>query len=156
MRTAEILGRVCRLGAMLGIAAICGIVSPAGLLYAEPSGPPPSEARIWIYRVDNPYTTLSTPEVRINGAIVAPAALGSRFYRDVPAGNYLITAESAGAAPGQFARVALAAGETVYVKVDADNWWASANCDTAVVTFYTLVVDPRLARLEMAGLPVGG
>jgi hypothetical protein len=137
---------------MLCIAAVLGIMAPAGLLFAET----PNGARIWIYRVDDPYVTKQTPEVRINGAIVAPALLGSRFYRDVPPGNYLITADSQGTAPDQFARVTLAAGQTAYVKVDADNWRASANCNTAVVTFYTLVVDPRLARLEMASLPVGG
>jgi hypothetical protein len=156
MRTAWILGRIRRRSAGLCIAAILGIVSPASSGFAEMSGPPPGEARIWIYRVDDPYITQQTPAVRINGTVVGAARLGSRFYRDVPPGDYLITADSQGTAPDQFVRVAIAAGQSAYVKVDADNWRASANCNTTVVTFYTLVVDPRLARLEMAGLPVGG
>jgi hypothetical protein len=156
MTTREIPGRIRRFGGILCIAALFGIAAPASSGLAETAGPPPGDARIWLYRVDDPSQTQATPKVRINGTSVAVARLGSRLYRDVPPGNYLITADSQGTAPSQFAQVMLAAGQTVFVKVDANNWWASANCNTAVVTFYTLVVDPRLAQLEMAGLPLGG
>jgi hypothetical protein len=123
---------------------------------AESAGPPAGAARIWIYRVFDASVTLRTPALRLNGTVVGLARPGGAFYRDVPPGTYLITADSVGAAPDQFAKVALGAGETVFVRVDADNWWASANCETAVVTFYTRVVGPPLAQADMAGLPVSG
>jgi hypothetical protein len=145
-----------RSAAILGAALLFAATLPPRTGSAETSRPPPGEARMWIYRIDDLFITQQTPEVRINGRIVAVARLGSRFYRDVPPGNYLITADSQGSAPNQFVRVALAAGQTAYVKVDADNWWASANCETTVVTFYTLVVNPPLAQAEMASLPIGG
>jgi hypothetical protein len=87
---------------------------------------------------------------------VAVARLGSVFYRDVPPGTYLITADSPGRDVNQFARVALAAGQTAYVKVDANNWWAGVCRSCQVNTFYTLLIAPPLARAEMAGLPVAG
>jgi hypothetical protein len=135
--------------------ALFAMAMPANSAPAENAGPPPGDARIWIYRIFDPTVTLQIPDLRINNSVVAVARPGSAFYRDVPPGNYLVTADSIGSAPAQFARVTLAAGQTVFIKVDANNWWASANCNTAVITFYTLVVDPRLAQAEMASVPVG-
>jgi hypothetical protein len=156
MAMSDIRRRLWDAGTMLCAAALLGAILSPRPGFAETAAPPHGAARIWIYRIDDPSITLQTPNVRINGAVVAIAQLGTAFYRDVPPGNYLITADSSGSAPDQFARVALAAGQTVFVKVDANNWWASANCETAVVTFYTLVVYPPLARAEMASLTVAG
>jgi hypothetical protein len=86
---------------------------------------------------------------------VAVARLGRAFYRDVPPGNYLITADSRGSASDQFAQVALAAGQTVYIKVDANDRWAGMCRWCRIDTFYTMVVGSRLAGLEMAVLAVG-
>jgi hypothetical protein len=103
-----------------------------------------------------PSITLATPSVRINGAIVSVALLGSAFYRDVPPETYLITADSPGRDVNRFARVALAAGQTVYVKVDANDWWAGLCRSCTIDAFYTRLMAPGFARAEMAGLPVAG
>jgi hypothetical protein len=150
----DILRRMCRFGAILGVAAVLGTVVPARSGSAQTTGPTPGTARIWIYRIFEPSITLATPYVRINGAIVAVARLGSAFYRDVPPGTYLITADSPGRDVNQFAHVALAAGQTVYVKVDANDWWAGACRNCQINTFYTRLMPPGLARAELASLPV--
>jgi hypothetical protein len=153
MRISGILRHIRRVGAILGAAAVLGAVLPG---FAQTAGPTPGTARIWIYRTFDPSITLSTPYVRINGAIVAVARLGSAFYRDVPPGTYLITADSPGRDVNQFARVALAAGQTVFVKVDANDWWAGLCRSCQINTFYTRLMAPAFARAEMASLPVAG
>lgn len=148
------LRRICRAGALLCAAAIIAAAMPPRAGLAENAGPPPGNARIWIYRTFDPSVTLQTPYVRINGAIVGVARSGSAFYRDVAPGSYRITADSRGSAPGQFAQVVLAAGQIVYIKVDADNWWTGTCRWCRIDTFYTLLIGPPLAQAEIAGLPV--
>jgi hypothetical protein len=143
-----------RLAIILAVAVLA--TAAARPTDAGTTGPPPGLARIWIYRVFEPTVTLSTPAIRFNGVAAGLARPGIAFYRDVPPGAYLVTADSQGSAPDQFARFALAAGETAFIRVDADNWWASANCNTAVITFYTRVVGAPLAEADMASLPVTG
>ena len=152
MRMPGILRRIRRAGAILSAAAVLGAAVPARSGFAQTTGPTPGTARIWIYRTFDPSITLATPYVRINGAIVAVARLGSVFYRDVRPGTYLITADSPGRDVNQFARVALAAGQTVYIKVDANNWWAGMCRNCQMNTFYTRLMAPAFARAEMAGL----
>ena len=142
--------------AILAATALLGALLPANPGSTATAGPAPGAARIWIYRIFDPSITLATPYVRINGAIVAVARLGSVFYRDVRPGTYLISADSIGRDVNQFARVALAAGQTVYVKVDANDWWAGLCRTCQINTFYTLLMNPAFARAEMAGLPVAG
>lgn len=149
--------RMRRFGAVIAaFAVLAGCAAPRASGAPEAAAlntyPPPGEARIWIYRTYDPYVTLQTPYVRINGAIVGIAWLGSAFYRDVPPGNYLITADSRGSAPNQFAHIGLAAGQTAYIKVDANNWWAGLCWRCQINTFYTQAVTPHLAQLEMASL----
>jgi hypothetical protein len=151
-----ILRRIRRVGAILSAAAVLAAAVPAGSGFAQTTDPTPGTARIWIYRIFDPSITLATPYVRINGAIVTVARLGSAFYRDVPPGTYLITADSPGRDVNQFAQVALAAGQTVYIKVDANDWWAGLCRNCQINTFYTLLMNPAFARAEMAGLPVAG
>jgi hypothetical protein len=155
MAMSDTLRRICRAGAILCTLGLLGAALPTKPGLAAGGGSAPAAGRIWIYRIFDPSITLNTPYVRINGAIVALARPGSAFYRDLPPGNYRITADSQGSAPGQFASLTLVAGQSVFVKVDADNWWAGAGCLPTTVTFYTLVVSPPLARAEMAGLAVG-
>jgi hypothetical protein len=150
------LRRIRRVGAILGAAAVLAAAVPARPGFAQTTDPTPGTARIWIYRTFDPSITLATPYVRINGAIVTVARLGSAFYRDVRPGTYLITADSIGRDVHQFARVALAAGQTVYVKVDANDWWAGLCRTCQINTFYTLLMNPAFARAEMASLPVAG
>ena len=148
----RLLGILRRAGAILGAAAVLGAAVPARSGFAQTTGLTPGTARIWIYRTFDPSITLATPYLRINGAIVAVARLGSAFYRDVRPGSYLITADSPGRDVNQFAQVALAAGQTVYIKVDANDWWAGLCRNCQINTFYTRLMAPAFARAEMAGL----
>jgi hypothetical protein len=156
MKMLGIPRRIRRAGAILGAAAVLAAAVPARSGFAQTTGPTPGTARIWIYRTFDPSITLATPYIRINGAIVAVARLGSVIYRDVPPGTYLITADSIGQDVNQFAQVTLIAGQTVYIKVDANDWWAGVCRSCQINTFYTLLMDPTFARVEMAGLPGAG
>jgi hypothetical protein len=156
MPIAEAVCRFCRSGAPLLILVLFGCAGPPPAGLAETAGPPPGYARIWIYRTYNPYTSQATPYVRINGRIVGVSELGSALYRDVPPGVYTVTVDSPGRDVHQFATVALVAGQVVYIKTDANNWWATMCRRCEIDTFYTLVVSPRLAHAEMAALPAYG
>lgn len=145
------------LSAVTGLAG-CALPSPQQLAEKNrvlTSPPPPGEARIWIFRTFEPEISEQTPYVRINGRIVGLALLGSAFYRDVPPGDYSITVESRGSAPNQFAHIGLGSGQTVYVKIDANAWWAGLCWRCQIDTFYTLVQSPELALAELATIPIG-
>ncbi|MGH7109156.1 MAG: hypothetical protein ACREFK_01875 [Stellaceae bacterium] len=153
MRIADPLRRLCRTGALVLLVALLAATLTPRTGLAETAGPPPGTARIWIYRTYNPYVTQATPYVLVNGRIVGISELGSAFSLDVPPGTYRITVESEGRDVNQFATVAVVTGQTVYVKVSASNWWAAACRNCEIDTFYTAVVSPRLAWLEMSALP---
>jgi hypothetical protein len=119
------------------------------------SYPPPGEARIWLFRNYQPEITREEPYVRINGRIVGAALLGRAFYYDVPPGSYEITVDSRGTAPFQFAHFGLAAGQTAYVAIDVNNWWAGLCWRCQIDTFYTIVQTPQLALAQMASMPIG-
>lgn len=153
MPIADPLRRLCRTGILALVVALFGAMQLPGAGLAQSAGPPPGTARIWIYRNYEPYVTQATPYVLINGRVAGVSELGSAFYRDVPPGTYRITVESRGSDVNQFATVALVAGQTAYVKVDAVSWWAAACRNCQINTFYTRVVSAQLARLEMSALP---
>jgi hypothetical protein len=142
-----------RLGALL-VLALLGLGHPMLGVAAPTGAPPPGMARIWIYRTYEPYVTQATPYIRINGAVVGVSQLGAAFYRDVPPGLYTVIVDSQGSDINQFARVALVAGQSVCIKVDASNWWAGACRNCEIDTFYTRIVSPQLAQAELPGVPV--
>lgn len=156
MRIADPLRRFCRVGALVLAVALIGAMLMPRAGHAGTAGPPPGTARIWIYRTYNPYVTQATPYILINGRIAGVSELGSAFSVDVPPGTYRITVESQGRDVNQFATVALVAGQTVYVKISASNWWAAACRNCEMDTFYTALVSPQFARLEMSTLPMYG
>lgn len=142
-----------RAAALVLLAVLVGFGQGA---LAQNPAPPPGYARIWIYRFLQPYVTLATPYMRFNGRIVAISRPGEAFYRDVAPGQYQVTVDSSGTDAFQFVPVAVVAGQTVYVRVDADKWWAAINPNYQVDTFYTREMLPQVARAEMAGMPVYG
>jgi hypothetical protein len=153
MKMPAILRHIRRVGAILLAAGLLGAALPPRPGVAETPGPTPGTARIWIYRTFEPSITLATPYIRINGAIVAVAWLGRAFYRDVPPGAYQITTDSPGRDVNQFAHVVLAAGQTVYIKIDPNDWWAGLCRSCQINTFYTRLIPAPLAQAEMASLP---
>lgn len=152
------IGLICALILAGAVLAGCAVPSPEQLAEKNrilTSPPPPGEARIWIFRTFDPSITENTPNILINGQVVGVAWLGSAFYRDVSPGNYAITVDSRGIAPYQFAHIGLAAGQIVYVKVDANNWWAGLCWRCQIDTYYTLVQSPHLALVQLATIPIG-
>jgi hypothetical protein len=162
MSMAEINRRMWFISALMFVAVLfagCAVLSPEQLAERHrllASYPPPGEGRIWIFRTDNPEITEETPYVRINGAVVGVALLGRAFYRDVAPGNYEVTVDSRGVAPNQFAHFGLAPGQTAYVAIDANSWWAGLCWRCEIPTFYTLVLAQQLALAELAYIPLVG
>ena len=137
---------------------------PAGAA-AVPPGPPPGYARIWLYRDYEPYVSLATPYVRFNGAIVGVSEPGRAVYRDVPPGGYYVTVDSEGSDVNQFVSVAAAAGQQIYIKVEALRYWDCGGGGNEQgggggwcrPTFYTRLQLPDAAAAEVArGLFRGG
>ena len=132
---------------------VCGLVSTAA---AEemPAAPPPGYARIWVYRLDEPYVSLDRPYVRFNHRIVAISELGGAFYRDVLPGEYDITVDSEGRDVNQFVRVGAAAGQQIYIEVQALRYWDCGSSDLhnqwCWPTFYTRLQVPRVAAAAIA------
>jgi hypothetical protein len=153
MRTIGKAGRLWRAMASVLLVALFGSAAPAPAGAAAAPPLPAGTARIWIYRDDEPYVTLATPYVRLNGRIVGVSEPGGAFYRDVPPGIYKVTVDSPGRDVNQFVTVALASGQTVYVKVEASRWWWSGR-GWRWNTYYTQVIPPSCARNQIAGLPV--
>jgi len=99
-------------------------------LYAQPVAsatvsnvPPPGMARIWWYRALEPYSSLATPYVRLNGAIAGVSQQGGAFYVDVPSGHYHLSVDTVGVDFGQTKDVDLAPGMQLFAKVVSnDNW----------------------------------
>jgi hypothetical protein len=146
----------------LGVLAALSLCRPwpaAGA--AAPDGPPPGYARIWVYRLYEPYVSLARPYVRFDGRIVAISEPGGAFYRDVPPGNYYVTVDSDGRDVNQFARVAIEAGQQIYVEVQALRYWDCGGPDMdgnewCRPTFYTRVQLPQTAVMAIAHSRVFG
>jgi hypothetical protein len=92
--------------------------------------------------------------VRFNGRIVGVSQPGEAFYRDVAPGDYDVTVDSPGRDVDQFARVAVAAGQQLYIQVQVSKLWdcsgsAMASCRD---TFYTRVQPPQIGAAAIASL----
>jgi len=87
------------------------------------SVPAPGMARIWWYRALDPYSSLATPYVRLNGAIAGVSQPGGAFYVDVPPGHYHLSVDTIGVDFGQTQDVDLMPGMQLFAKVVSnDNW----------------------------------
>jgi hypothetical protein len=139
--------------AILAALLVCGLMSSA-VAAATPGGPPPGYARIWVYRLDEPYVSLDRPYVRFNGRIVAISELGGAFYRDVPPGEYYVTVDSEGRDINQFVSVGVMAGQQIYIEVQALQYWDCGSSDLhnqwCRPTFYTRLQVPQIAAATIA------
>ncbi len=153
-------------GALLIALALIGLPGRAHALAEAyptarpaPAPVPPGQARIWIFREYEPYESLATPYVRLNGTIIGVSQSGGVFYRDVAPGTYTVTVDSQGMDVNQFATVDLAPGQQAFVKVLVSNTWASGGGGSrgggwARDTFYTWQIQPQAAWAEIAHLPL--
>lgn len=140
-----------RIGLMLW-----ALLAPA-LAAAIAPGPPPGEAQIWVYRLDEPYVSLARHYVRFNGRIVAISELGGAFYRDVAPGEYYVTVDTAGRDVNQFVRIDAAAGQRIYIEVQVLRYWDCGAPDSdgdqwCQPTFYTRLQRPGVAAAAIARL----
>ncbi|HEY1258190.1 MAG TPA: DUF2846 domain-containing protein [Stellaceae bacterium] len=148
-----------RLARMLLAAAVFAGLTVAGCAPApavDTSSIPPvavEKARIWIYRTFDPSESRNLATVLVNGAVTGYAQpAGGAFYRDVPPGRYHISVESFGRDTDQSSNVDLAAGQEAFVKIESLNAWTTSGDLGSFTrdTFYARLIDPRLARTEVA------
>ncbi|HJU14939.1 MAG TPA: hypothetical protein VJ770_00590 [Stellaceae bacterium] len=159
MKLADTARRFRHTVTLILLAALFGAAGWPQAGYAEGPAPPPGYARIWIYRYYEPYRSLATPYVRFNGRIVGVSRQGTAFYRDVPPGDYEVTVDSEGRDVHQFARIAVAPGQQVYIETEVSKYWdcgAGARSDWCRDTFYTLLQLPRIGAAAVARLSPGG
>ena len=125
---------------------------------------PPGEARIFIYRVVEPYETQATAEAYLNGRPTALTEPGTVLYRDVPPGVDTISLESGRPTSDQSQRVTLKPGEEAYIRLGTlsnvsacggltrgQSGGGSNGCADA---FYLQVIDQERALVEMRSLPL--
>ena len=150
-------------------AALAGILLL--LLAACSSGPPPppfasvadrippvsaTAARIFFYRYYQIYVSMARPYIRVNGESVAISEPGGVLYRDVAPGTYLISVDSYGLYPGQNKTVALAAGQTLYVRVDSVRGYNAGFDAYDPEDFAVRIIEPGPAQADMLSLKYYG
>ena len=165
MTTGNFGRRLQQAGAALLFALTILAVAPSSAAFAAAGAAPgvaplaPNMARIWFYRDYEPYESLARPYVRLNGAVAGISEPGEVFYRDVAPGTYSVTVDSVGTDTDQFASVAVAPGQQVFVKVLADKNWDSGGGGAfgngwERDTFYTWQMQPQAAAAAIAQMPL--
>lgn len=158
----NLVRRFRRASGML-LLVLAGFAAPApgsAAAAAPPPGAPPLSpgmARLWIYREYEPYQSLSTPYVRLNGAIVGVSEAVGAFYRDVPPGTYTITVDCEGRDVNQFATIAVVPGQQAFIKILSLRGWESSGGgknEAERDTFYTWEMPPQTAAAEIAQMPI--
>jgi hypothetical protein len=115
---------------------------------------PPDAARIYFYRLLEPYETLAQATVYLNDRPVATSEIGAAFYRDVAPGQYVIRVRSFQRYPNDTATVVLAPGQVFFARIDSHKGWTTGgyNESGCFEAFAVVIVDPSVARDEMAEL----
>lgn len=140
--------------AAAALLALAGCAPQPQVAQAPPGPLAAGQARIWFYRDYEPSVSRNSANVDLNGARVATIpAVGTPVYRDVPAGHYLIAAESWGTDINQARTVDLGPGQEVFAKILSDNTWASYGDKTSFQrdTYYIWLIPPDQARAQIAG-----
>src|SRR6202041_1953290 len=86
---------------------------------------PPGAARIFFYRLLEPYETLAYTTAYLNGNPVGTAEPGAVLYRDVAPGQYLISVKSEGLYKDQFKSVVLRPGDVAYAQIESLRNWSA-------------------------------
>lgn len=136
---------------LMPLVLIAGLLSGcAGSPDAASEPPVPAGmARLYFYRVLNPYDPVVWTEVALNGAPVGSSGPGRIFYRDVAPGTYEITAHTDELYPHQFKTVAVAAGSTTFVKIEPQPVWNVTGRQASGNTFSVSIIEPSVARHEI-------
>jgi len=142
--------------AVLVLLLASGCAAPPEFARVASSLPPvpAGDARIYVYRILEPYETLSWTELYLNGVPAGVTEPGSVLYRDVAPGTYAISVFSEGTFQNQFKTVALGTGDVAYVRVESLRSWAF--CREGLTgcydTFTVNVVSPAVGRAEIQSL----
>ena len=110
------------------------------------------QARIYFYRDDEPYESLSEPRIFLNGVPVGRSIPGGVFYRDIVAPEtYLISVDTIGYYWYPFKEVALQSGGTLYVKIESLSSWQTGGPegDSHTDTFVVAIIPPDQAISEL-------
>ena len=138
-------------GALFALCACAG--SPRGPAFADAGLPPvpADKARIFFYRLSQPYESLALSPIYLNRREATVPVPGEVSKLDVPPADYEIYVRSRNDYLNPYKHVALQSGDTVYVRVDAMRNWAG-DCFAEWPTFVSTLVPAEQARAEMAGL----
>lgn len=138
------------------VLASCSQVPPTNSVAIPPV--PAGDARIWFYRNDGPFDSQQRPYLRLNGQVAGIIEPNGAFFRDVPAGHYVVTVDGYGVPyPHQFAQVELTAGQEAFVEVVSMRERVGGGDNVALRTiFYTWLIPPDAARAAIAGTPFYG
>mgnify|MGYP001548074915 FL=1 len=154
----SLVGVALALGLALTLAGCAGSSETAGPPFAQAAATlppvPPGESRIFFYRWVQPYELQAPTTVSLNGKPTGISWVGTTFYRDVPPGTYHITVFSPGAYPNQFKTVTVAAGSTLYVRIQPMIDWSRLQCNDhcEIDTFAVMLDDQQSARQQMLPL----
>ncbi len=136
------------------LSACAGGGGPGGPSFAEVATQllpvPADRARFFFYRDYEPYESMGRPYVTMNGEIAGISEPAGVFYRDMPAGRYLIAVRSNTLYPDQDKTVTAAAGQTFYVKVASIKGYNSGDSMYEPDTFAVVVVDPVDGQRDIA------
>ena len=146
--------RVFRLVLVL-LAALGACAAPPPYEQIAPTLPPlaPNMARIFVYRDYETYQSLAWVPVFLNGVRVGAVGPGYVMMRDVPPGTYDIVVASQGLYPNQDKVVVAAPGQTFYAKIETLRGLdPSADRAVPLTTFVVVLIDPEIARREIAHL----
>jgi hypothetical protein len=136
------------------LSACAGGGGPGGPTLAEVATqlPPvqPDRARFFFYRDYEPYESLGRPYVTLNSDIAGISEPGGVFYRDMPAGTYLVAVRSNTFYPDKDKTVTAAPGQTIYVKVESLRSYNSGDNFYDPDTFAVVIVDPADGQRDAA------
>jgi hypothetical protein len=145
-----------RILAALLLLVLAGCVQPPPFPAVAPLIPPlaPDHARIYFYRDDEPYESLSWPRLYLNGARVGLSVPGGVFYRDVAPETYVISVDTYGYYWYPFKEVALRPGDTLFVKIESLSSWASGGGRHGyrADTFVVAIIEPAQAENELIAM----
>jgi len=144
------------LAVALGLAACAGGGEPPGPRFADVAAQlppvPADRTRFFFYRDYSLYDSDQRPFIALNGRPVAVSEIGGVTYRDMPPGTYLISVPYSAIYPYYKDKtVTVAAGQTVYVKIQSDKFEPNITLfEYQPDIFVVVLVDPAQGRTEIA------
>jgi uncharacterized protein DUF2846 len=150
----KIVRLVSAVATIVLLSACAGSGGPGGSTFAEVAAQvppvPADRARFFFYRDYEPYESLGRPYVTLNGEVAGISEPGGVFYRDVPAGTYLVAVRSYTFYPDKDKTVTAAAGQIIYVKVGSLRSYNSGDNFYDPDTFAVVIIGPADGQRDIA------